>query len=159
MKILITRPRAQADSFAAGLIAAGFEPYFFPVIEIRPIPGRSYESAGSEGKLLMKWSPLTLGVNPGTRTEVATGTDTRATGAAPPPPDAPAGTVGPAGPIASVSVEPGGFGVDATFVARYAPWPIPERTRSVVSMSGRAGSAEPFVAASVRATASTVATM
>ena len=37
MKILITRPRAQADSFAAGLSAAGFEPYFFPVIEIRPI--------------------------------------------------------------------------------------------------------------------------
>jgi uroporphyrinogen III methyltransferase / synthase len=38
MKILITRPRAQADTFAAGLVAAGFEPYFFPVIEIRPIP-------------------------------------------------------------------------------------------------------------------------
>jgi uroporphyrinogen III methyltransferase/synthase len=38
MKILITRPRAQADEFAAELSAAGFEPYFFPVIEIRPIP-------------------------------------------------------------------------------------------------------------------------
>jgi uroporphyrinogen III methyltransferase/synthase len=37
MKILITRPRAQADAFASGLLAAGFEPYFFPVIEIRPI--------------------------------------------------------------------------------------------------------------------------
>ncbi len=36
MKILITRPRAQADSLAAGLTAAGWEPIFFPVIEIRP---------------------------------------------------------------------------------------------------------------------------
>lgn len=37
MKILITRPRAQADDFAEKLRAAGFEPIFFPVIEIRPI--------------------------------------------------------------------------------------------------------------------------
>ncbi len=37
MKILITRPRAQADSLAAGLKAASFEPIFFPVIEIRPM--------------------------------------------------------------------------------------------------------------------------
>jgi len=36
MKILITRPRNQADSFASSLIDAGFEPVFFPVIEIRP---------------------------------------------------------------------------------------------------------------------------
>jgi len=36
MKVLITRPRNQADSFAAVLVAAGFEPIFFPVIEIRP---------------------------------------------------------------------------------------------------------------------------
>jgi len=36
MKVLITRPRNQADSFAAALIEAGFEPVFFPVIEIRP---------------------------------------------------------------------------------------------------------------------------
>jgi uroporphyrinogen III methyltransferase/synthase len=36
MKVLITRPRSQADSFANALIAAGFEPVFFPVIEIRP---------------------------------------------------------------------------------------------------------------------------
>lgn len=34
--ILITRPRSQADAFAAGLSNAGFEPVFFPVIEIRP---------------------------------------------------------------------------------------------------------------------------
>jgi uroporphyrinogen-III synthase len=36
MKILITRPRSQADSFADALANAGFEPIFFPVIEIRP---------------------------------------------------------------------------------------------------------------------------
>ncbi len=36
-RILITRPRAQADSFADGLRSAGFEPIFFPVIEIRPM--------------------------------------------------------------------------------------------------------------------------
>lgn len=37
MKVLITRPRSQADSFAEALAEAGFEPVFFPVIEIRPI--------------------------------------------------------------------------------------------------------------------------
>lgn len=37
MKVLITRPRSQADEFAANLRSAGFEPVFFPVIEIRPI--------------------------------------------------------------------------------------------------------------------------
>ncbi len=36
MKVLITRPRSQADSFAEALAASGFEPVFFPVIEIRP---------------------------------------------------------------------------------------------------------------------------
>ncbi len=36
-RILVTRPRAQADSFGDGLMAAGFEPIYFPVIEIRPI--------------------------------------------------------------------------------------------------------------------------
>jgi uroporphyrinogen III methyltransferase / synthase len=36
-RILITRPRAQADSLADGLKAAGFEPIYFPVIEIRPM--------------------------------------------------------------------------------------------------------------------------
>ena len=35
--ILITRPRAQADDFAEKLRSAGFEPIFFPVIEIQPI--------------------------------------------------------------------------------------------------------------------------
>jgi uroporphyrinogen III methyltransferase/synthase len=36
-RILITRPRLQADAFAQELQAAGFEPIFFPVIEIRPM--------------------------------------------------------------------------------------------------------------------------
>jgi len=36
-RILITRPRAQADDFAEKLRSAGFEPFFFPVIEIQPI--------------------------------------------------------------------------------------------------------------------------
>ncbi len=35
-RILITRPRAEADPFAAALRLAGFEPILFPVIEIRP---------------------------------------------------------------------------------------------------------------------------
>lgn len=37
MKILITRPRAQADDFAEKLRSAGFDPIFFPVIKICPI--------------------------------------------------------------------------------------------------------------------------
>jgi uroporphyrinogen-III synthase len=36
-RILITRPRTQADEFARKLRAAGFEAIFFPVIEIQPI--------------------------------------------------------------------------------------------------------------------------
>jgi uroporphyrinogen-III synthase len=36
-RILITRPRAQADEFAAKLRSAGFKPIFFPVIEIKPV--------------------------------------------------------------------------------------------------------------------------
>lgn len=37
MKVLITRPRAQANDFAEKLRSAGFEPIFFPVIEIHPV--------------------------------------------------------------------------------------------------------------------------
>jgi uroporphyrinogen-III synthase len=36
-RILVTRPRAQADEFANKLRTAGFEPVFFPVIEIKPV--------------------------------------------------------------------------------------------------------------------------
>ncbi|MDO8753230.1 MAG: uroporphyrinogen-III synthase, partial [Anaerolineales bacterium] len=37
MKVLITRPRAQSESFANALRAAGFEPICFPVIEIQAV--------------------------------------------------------------------------------------------------------------------------
>ena len=37
MKVLITRPGAQAESFGEALRSAGFEPIYFPVIEIQPI--------------------------------------------------------------------------------------------------------------------------
>jgi uroporphyrinogen-III synthase len=36
-KVLITRPRKQAQAFADVLAAAGFTPVFFPVIQIRPM--------------------------------------------------------------------------------------------------------------------------
>ena len=36
-RILVTRPRAQADEFADKLRSAGFEPIYFPVIEIKPV--------------------------------------------------------------------------------------------------------------------------
>lgn len=35
LRILITRPRAQSAEFGAALQMAGFEPFYFPVIEIR----------------------------------------------------------------------------------------------------------------------------
>ncbi len=37
MKIIITRPCAQSAAFGAALQQAGFEPVYFPVIEIRPM--------------------------------------------------------------------------------------------------------------------------
>ena len=37
MKVLITRPRAQSSSFGEALKKAGFEPIYFPVIEIRAV--------------------------------------------------------------------------------------------------------------------------
>ncbi len=37
IKVLVTRPRSQSITFAQALTDAGFEPVFFPVIEIRPI--------------------------------------------------------------------------------------------------------------------------
>ncbi len=40
-RILVTRPRVQADSFADGLKTAGFEPIYFPVIEIHSIEDNS----------------------------------------------------------------------------------------------------------------------
>ncbi|HMD80104.1 MAG TPA: uroporphyrinogen-III synthase [Anaerolineales bacterium] len=40
-RILVTRPRAQADSFVEGLRVARFEPIYFPVIEIRSVEDNS----------------------------------------------------------------------------------------------------------------------
>ncbi len=40
-KVLVTRPRAQSADFGAALQAAGFEPVYFPVIEIHPLPDLS----------------------------------------------------------------------------------------------------------------------
>ena len=37
IRVLITRPRNQAEAFGTALQAAGFEPVYFPVIEIRPM--------------------------------------------------------------------------------------------------------------------------
>ena len=37
MKVLITRPRAQAKSFGDALKMAGFEPIYFPVVEIQAV--------------------------------------------------------------------------------------------------------------------------
>lgn len=37
MRVLITRPREKADTFADGLLAAGMEPVFFPTIQISPV--------------------------------------------------------------------------------------------------------------------------
>src|ERR1051325_10573060 len=36
-RILITRPRLHAEEFANKLHEAGFEPIYFPVIEIKPV--------------------------------------------------------------------------------------------------------------------------
>ena len=37
MKVLITRPRTQSETFGEALKTAGFEPIYFPVIEIQPM--------------------------------------------------------------------------------------------------------------------------
>ncbi|RPI30582.1 MAG: uroporphyrinogen-III synthase [Chloroflexota bacterium] len=48
LRVLITRPRSQADDFAGALTAAGMEPIFFPVIEI----GRVDDSSALDAALL-----------------------------------------------------------------------------------------------------------
>ena len=37
IRVLVTRPRNQAEAFGTALQAAGFEPIYFPVIEIQPM--------------------------------------------------------------------------------------------------------------------------
>lgn len=41
MKVVITRARSQSDPFGQALVEGGFEPVYFPVIEIRPAEDRS----------------------------------------------------------------------------------------------------------------------
>lgn len=76
-RILVTRPRAQADSFVEGLRAAGFEPIYFPVIEIRSIEDNPkldqalkninkydwvvFTSVNAVNVVFDKFSPLLLG--------------------------------------------------------------------------------------------------
>jgi uroporphyrinogen-III synthase len=83
MKVLITRPRAQADDFAEKLRSVGFEPIFFPVIEIQPIENNialeraleklnSYEwviftSVNAVDVVFEKCSPLPVGEGLGVR--------------------------------------------------------------------------------------------
>jgi uroporphyrinogen III methyltransferase / synthase len=59
MKILITRPRAQADEFAEKLQASGFEPILFPVIEIKPIQDNVALSRALEKLNCYEWVVFT----------------------------------------------------------------------------------------------------
>src|SRR5689334_24507596 len=58
-RILITRPRAQADSFAHQLRLAGFEAIFFPVIEIQPIEDNSALDRAFEQLNCYEWVVFT----------------------------------------------------------------------------------------------------
>jgi uroporphyrinogen-III synthase len=82
-RILITRPRAQADDFAEKLRNAGFEPIFFPVIEIQPVENNValeralaklecydwivFTSVNAVEVLFDRHSPLLLGEGSGVR--------------------------------------------------------------------------------------------
>ncbi|KAA0273009.1 MAG: uroporphyrinogen-III synthase [Chloroflexi bacterium] len=59
MKVLITRPRAQADDFAEKLRSAGFEPIFFPVIEIRPVDNNNELAKALENIQQYAWVVFT----------------------------------------------------------------------------------------------------
>ena len=83
IRILITRPRSQAADFAEKLRSAGFEPVFFPVIEISPIEDNAaldralaklncyewvvFTSVNAVDILFKKYSPLLLGEGAGVR--------------------------------------------------------------------------------------------
>lgn len=58
-RILITRPRPQIDSFAAGLRAAGFEPISFPVIEIQPLEANADLKQALAGLAVYDWVVFT----------------------------------------------------------------------------------------------------
>lgn len=59
MKVLITRPRAQADDFAEKLRSAGFEPIFFPIIEIQPIENNTALATALEKLNCYEWVVFT----------------------------------------------------------------------------------------------------
>lgn len=59
MKVLITRPRAQADDFAEKLQGAGFEPVYFPVIEIQPIKNNIALERALEKLNIYEWVVFT----------------------------------------------------------------------------------------------------
>jgi uroporphyrinogen-III synthase len=46
MRVIVTRPRAQADPLARALRAAGFEPVVCPLIELEPIEDGPIDTAG-----------------------------------------------------------------------------------------------------------------
>lgn len=58
-RILVTRPRAQADGFAEKLQSTGFEPIFFPVIEIQPIENNSALDRALEKLNCYEWIVFT----------------------------------------------------------------------------------------------------
>lgn len=58
-RILITRPRSQADEFAAALHAAGAEPVLFPVIEIGPVQDNTSLDRALEKLICYDWLVLT----------------------------------------------------------------------------------------------------
>ena len=59
MKVLITRPLAQADDFAEKLRSAGFEPVYFPVIEICPIENNTALATAFENIQKYDWVVFT----------------------------------------------------------------------------------------------------
>ncbi len=59
MKVVVTRPRAQSTSFASALRAAGFEPIFFPVIEIRPMENNTELGQALENLAKYDWIVFT----------------------------------------------------------------------------------------------------
>ncbi len=59
MKVLITRPRTQANEFAEKLRVAGFEPIFFPVIEIQTTENNSALDGALEKSNCYEWVVFT----------------------------------------------------------------------------------------------------
>jgi len=58
-RILITRPRAQADNFAEKLRSLGLEPIFFPVIEIHPVENNTALERAFEKLSCYEWVVFT----------------------------------------------------------------------------------------------------